>query len=50
MTLSQAMHAFTFFRRSLDQSAKRALSKSGTSPGEAVDVCEQIMVLADEVL
>ena len=50
MTLSQAMHAFTFFRRSLDQSAKRALSKSGTSAGEAVDVCEQIMVLADEVL
>jgi excisionase family DNA binding protein len=50
MTLSQAMHAFTFFRRSLDQSAKRALSKSGTPPSEAVDVCEQIMVLADEVL
>ena len=50
MTLSQAMHAFTFFRRSLDQSAKRALSKSGTAPSEAVGVCEQIMALADEVL
>ena len=50
MTLSQAMHAFTFFRRSLDQSAKRALAKSGTAPAEAIDVCEQIMALADEVL
>ena len=50
LTLSQAMHAFTFFRRSLDQSAKRALAKSGTAPAEAVDVCEQIMALADEVL
>ena len=50
LTLSQAMHAFTFFRRSLDQSAKQALTKSGASASNAVDVCEQIMVLADEVL
>jgi len=50
MTLSQAMHAFTFFRRSLDQSAKRALAKSGTASADAIDVCEQIMALADEVL
>lgn len=50
MSLSQAMHAFTFFRRSLDQSAKQALAKQGTPPAEATDVCEQIMVLADEVL
>ncbi len=50
MSLSQAMEAFTFFRRSLDQSAKQALAKSGTSPAEATDVCEQIMALADEVL
>jgi excisionase family DNA binding protein len=50
MTLSQAMHAFTFFRRSLDQSAKQALAKAGTSPAESVEVCEQIMALADEVL
>ena len=50
MTLSQAMHAFTFFRRSLDQSAKQALAKAGTAPSESVDVCEQIMALADEVL
>ena len=50
MSLSQAMHAFTFFRRSLDQSAKQALTKAGTPVGEAVEVCEQIMVLADEVL
>lgn len=50
MSLSQAMHAFTFFRRSLDQSAKQALTKAGTPVGEAVEVCEQIMALADEVL
>ncbi len=50
MSLSQAMHAFTFFRRSLDQSAKQALAKQGTAPAEATGVCEQIMALADEVL
>jgi excisionase family DNA binding protein len=50
MSLSQAMEAFTFFRRSLDQSAKQALAKAGTSAVESADVCEQIMALADEVL
>jgi excisionase family DNA binding protein len=50
MSLSQAMHAFTFFRRNLDQSAKQALAKTGASPAESTDVCEQIMALADEVL
>ncbi|MDE3095202.1 MAG: helix-turn-helix domain-containing protein [Chloroflexota bacterium] len=50
MTLSQAVHAFTFFRRSLDQSAKQALAKTGTPAKESITVVEQIMVLADEVL
>ncbi len=50
MSLFQAMHAFTFFRRSLDQSAKQALAKTGTPHSESVEVCEQIMALADEVL
>jgi excisionase family DNA binding protein len=50
MTLSQAMHAFTFFRRSLDQSAKQALARQGSAPQETIEVCEQIMSLADEVL
>jgi excisionase family DNA binding protein len=50
MTLTQAMEAFTFFRRSLDQSAKQALAKAGTAPHEASEVSEQIMALADEVL
>ena len=50
MSLSQAVHAFTFFRRSLDQSAKQALTKTGTPAAESLEVCEQIMVLADEVL
>lgn len=50
MSLSQAMRAFTFFRRSLDQSAKQALARQGTPPAESVEVCEQIMALADEVM
>lgn len=50
LSLQEAMEAFTFFRRSLDQSAKQALAKAGTEPSESVDVCEQIMALADEVL
>jgi excisionase family DNA binding protein len=50
MSLSQAVHAFTFFRRSLDQSAKQALARAGTPAGESVAACEQIAALADEVL
>ncbi|HEX5478849.1 MAG TPA: helix-turn-helix domain-containing protein [Dehalococcoidia bacterium] len=50
ISLSQAMRGFTFFRRNLDQSAKQALAKTGTPASEAVEVCEQIMALADEVL
>ena len=50
LSLSQAVHAFTFFRRSLDQSAKQALAKTGTPAKESITVVEQIMVLADEVL
>lgn len=50
MSLSAAMEAFTFFRRSLDQSAKQALAKAGSAPADSVEVCEQIMALADEVL
>ena len=50
MSLSQSMHAFTFFRRSLDQSAKQSLAKAGTPSAEAIEICEQIMALADEVL
>ncbi len=50
MSLSQAMRAFTFFRRSLDQSTKQSLAKAGTPAAESVEICEQIMSLADEVL
>jgi excisionase family DNA binding protein len=50
MSLSQAMRAFTFFRRSLDQSTKQSLAKAGTAPAEAIEICEQVMSLADEVL
>lgn len=50
LSLSQAMRAFTFFRRQLDQSAKQALARRGTPAAEAAELCEQIMALADEVL
>jgi excisionase family DNA binding protein len=50
MSLSQAMRAFTFFRRSLDQSTKQSLAKAGTPTSESVEICEQVMSLADEVL
>ena len=50
MSLSQAMQAFTFFRRSLEQSTKQALAKQGTTPQATIDMCEQIMALSDEVL
>jgi excisionase family DNA binding protein len=50
MSLSQATRAFTFFRRSLDQSTKQSLAKAGTPPTESIEICEQVMSLADEVL
>jgi len=50
LSLSQAMRAFTFFRRQLDASAKQALARKGTPSNESTELCEQIMVLADEVL
>lgn len=50
LSLSQAMRAYTFFRRQLDQSAKQALARRGTPAAEAAELCEQIMALADEVL
>lgn len=49
-SLRQTLEAFTFFRRSLDQTTRQAAQKTGLSPEEALDRFEQIMTLADEVL
>lgn len=50
LSLSQAVEAFTFFRRSLEESARRAVEAQGVSGAQAFDACAQILTLADEVL
>ena len=48
--LSQAIQAFTFFRRSLDETAKRLAKRRRMSQQEAGRAREQIAELADRVL
>ncbi|MCK9486434.1 MAG: helix-turn-helix domain-containing protein [Dehalococcoidia bacterium] len=50
MPLSQAMQAFTFFRRSLDETAKQLAERNRMSAEEAATAREQIAGLADRVL
>jgi hypothetical protein len=50
LSLRQSLEAFTFFRRSLDQTTRQVAQKNGLSPEETLANCEQIMSLADEVL
>lgn len=48
--LGQAVEAFIFFRRSLDDATKQASQKHGLSAGDALTACQQVIALADEVL
>jgi len=50
MPLSQAIQAFTFFRRSLDETAKQLAERNRMPPDEAASAREQIAGLADRVL
>lgn len=50
LSLRQMVEAFTFFRRSLDQTTRQVAQKTGLSPAETLARCEQVMTLADEVL
>jgi len=50
LSLLQTLEAFTFFRRSLDQTTRQLAQKTGLSPAETLAHCEQVMNLADEVL
>jgi excisionase family DNA binding protein len=50
MPLSQAMQAFTFFRRSLDETAKQLADRNRMGADEAALAREQIAGLADRVL
>jgi excisionase family DNA binding protein len=50
LTLAQAVEAFIFFRKSLDEATKQASQKRGLSAAEALSACEQVISLADQVL
>ena len=50
LPLAQAMEAFIFFRRSLDDATKQAIQRRGLSAAEAMGACEQMTALADQVL
>ncbi|MDA0366093.1 MAG: helix-turn-helix domain-containing protein [Chloroflexi bacterium] len=50
MPLRQAIQAFTFFRRSLDETAKQLSERKRLSPDEAARAREEIAALADRVL
>lgn len=48
--LAQAVEAFIFFRRSLDDATKQASQRHGLSTGDTLGACEQVTALADQVL
>lgn len=48
--LHDALAAFMFFRRSLDETARQLFARNGLSTAETMDGLEQIADLADEVL
>jgi hypothetical protein len=50
LPLGQAVEAFIFFRRSLDDATKQASQRHGLSAGDALSACEQVSALADRVL
>lgn len=50
LPLAQAVEAFIFFRRSLDDSTKQASQRHGLSAEQALGACEQVNAVADQVL
>jgi len=50
LPLSQAVEAFCFFRRTLDDATKQASQRQGLSGNDALLACEQVAALADRVL
>ncbi len=50
LPLGQAVEAFIFFRRSLDDATKQATQRHGLSAGDALTACGQVISLADKVL
>lgn len=50
LPLGQAVEAFIFFRRSLDDATRQASQRHGLSGSEAVGASTQVTALADQVL
>ena len=50
LPLAQAVEAFIFFRRSLDDATKQAGQRHGLSAADALNDCAQVTDLADQVL
>lgn len=50
LPLAQAVEAFVFFRRSLDEATKQASQRHGLSAGAALGACGQVIELADQAL
>ena len=50
MTMRDALEAFTFFRKGLDDSAMELAHRNGLSSDEAVEIWELLSNLADQVL
>ena len=48
--LPEVLEAFTFFRKSLDETTRQASQRGGLSAEETLAACEEIMSLGDEVL
>jgi len=50
LPLGQAVEAFIFFRRSLDDATKQASQRHGLNAGDALTACQEVIALADQVL
>ena len=50
LPLPQAVEAFIFFRRSLDDTTRQSSERNGLSAVDALQAGKQVIVLADEVL
>ncbi|MGH2585849.1 MAG: hypothetical protein ACRDJE_13130, partial [Dehalococcoidia bacterium] len=50
LSVRQAIEAFTFFRRSIEEASRRYAAQSHRSPAELDDMRDQLDVLNDRVL
>jgi excisionase family DNA binding protein len=50
LPLGQALDAFTFFRKSIDETTRQAAQRSDLSAQETLEACQQVISLTDRVL